>query len=59
MHTFYDVSTVSYGSDREDDECEQLEEAEPAWKVDLGEENSLADHAGTRTRDLSIISPAL
>ena len=28
-------------------------------KADRGEENSLAAHAGTRTRDLSITSPAL
>ena len=32
---------------------------ESARKVDTGEENSLAAPAGTRTRDLSITSPAL
>ena len=32
---------------------------ESAQKVDLGEENSPAAHARTRTRDLSISSPAL
>ena len=32
---------------------------ESAQKVDLGEEHSPAAHARTRTRDLSISSPAL
>ncbi len=38
---------------------EYRNKTESAQKVDLGEENSPAAHARTRTRDLSISSPAL
>ena len=38
---------------------ERIPKYESAQKVDPGEENSPAAPAGTRTRDLSITSPAL